>query len=74
MQYTDSWFAPVFGKNGACSFLTQTQLCPAVWGIVIGLLSTFYFKVCGAEASELHQVALRSSHMGVVPQGLNGGL
>lgn len=45
-MHGDSWFAPLFGKKGACSFLTQTQLCPIIWGIVIGLMSMFFFKVC----------------------------
>ena len=44
-QLGDSWLAPLFGRKGACSFLTQTQLCPVVWAITVGLLFMFFFKV-----------------------------
>ena len=39
------WSATLFGKKGWLSFLTQTQLCPVIWAIVIGLMASFYFKV-----------------------------
>lgn len=32
------------GRNGAFAWLTQTQLCPVIWAIVIGLLVLFVFK------------------------------
>ena len=32
------------GRGGALAWLTQTQLCPIIWAIVIGLLVLFVFK------------------------------
>lgn len=32
------------GRGGALAWLTQTQLCPVIWAIVIGLLVLFVCK------------------------------
>ncbi|GLC61808.1 hypothetical protein PLESTB_001805300 [Pleodorina starrii] len=38
---TGGWF----GKHGRMSWLTATQLCPFIWGLIIGLVSLFMYKV-----------------------------
>lgn len=40
-----TWWSALFGKKGWLSFLTQTQLCPVIWAIVLGLMAMFFFKV-----------------------------
>ncbi|KXZ47536.1 hypothetical protein GPECTOR_34g695 [Gonium pectorale] len=34
-----------FGKHGRLSWLTSTQLCPCIWGLIIGLVALFFYKV-----------------------------
>ncbi|KAG2428798.1 hypothetical protein HXX76_011498 [Chlamydomonas incerta] len=35
----------LFGKHGKLGWLASTQLCPFIWGLVIGLVSLFMYKV-----------------------------
>ncbi|GIL66775.1 hypothetical protein Vafri_20284 [Volvox africanus] len=35
----------LFGKHGRLSWLTATQLCPFIWGLIIGLVFMFLYKV-----------------------------
>ncbi|PNH08406.1 S-acyltransferase TIP1 [Tetrabaena socialis] len=35
-------------KNSRFAWLTATQLCPAIWGLIIGLVSLFMYKVMDA--------------------------
>ena len=39
-----------FGKNGSLAWLTNTQLCPVIWALVICLVMLFVYKVRGGEA------------------------
>ncbi|KAG2495455.1 hypothetical protein HYH03_006401 [Edaphochlamys debaryana] len=34
-----------FGKHGCLGWLVSTQLCPFIWGLIIGLVSLFMYKV-----------------------------
>jgi len=40
----------LFGKKGALRFVTATQLCPVIWGIVVGLLLMFVGLILNAPA------------------------
>ncbi len=34
------------GKHSAFAWLTQTQLAPVIWAIILGLVAIFVFRVC----------------------------
>jgi hypothetical protein len=46
------------GRGGALAWLTQTQLCPVIWAIVIGLLVLFVFKA-SQQTAQLAAAGLR---------------
>lgn len=39
----DAWF----GKHGSLAWMNKTQLCPVIWGLILGLLLVFVTKVIG---------------------------
>jgi hypothetical protein len=36
--------SPCFGRKGWFAFLTNTQLCPFIWAVIIGLVAMFVYK------------------------------
>lgn len=46
----------LFSKNGKLGWLTSTQLCPVIWLIVLGLLTTFVYKVMDTPGAPLNAV------------------
>ncbi|WIA12561.1 hypothetical protein OEZ85_006222 [Tetradesmus obliquus] len=52
----DAWF----GKHGSLAWMNKTQLCPVIWGLILGLLLVFVTKTT-------------TSDPGFVPTGRDGG-
>ena len=60
-----TWWSALFGKKGWLSFLTQTQLCPVIWAIVLGLMAMFFFKV-GPSVKPIKHVMLHPLYLAEV--------
>lgn len=44
-EYKQKHEGGIFGKNGRLGWLAKTQLCPAIWGLILSLLAIFIYKV-----------------------------